>query len=59
MEMDAGPMLYVFDHHLEKMNSVVRLTQDDLINGTYKPYVRLHYNSAGPVMHLYIRRQSD
>ena len=59
MQMDAGPMQYVFDHHLERMNSKVRLTQDDLWQGDDKPYVRLHYNSAAPTMHLYIRRQSE
>jgi hypothetical protein len=59
LEMDAGPMQYVFDHHLERMNSRERVTQDDLRHGASKPYVRLHYNSAGPAMHLYIRRQSD
>jgi len=59
MEMDAGPLQYVFDHHLERMNSKVRLTQDDLCRGASKPYVRMHYNSAGPAMHLYIRQQSD
>ncbi len=59
MEMDAGPMQYVFDHHLERMNSKRLVTQNDLCQGDSKPYVRLHHNSAGPAMHLYIRRQLD
>jgi hypothetical protein len=59
MEMNAGPMQYVFDHHLERMNSKDRLTQNELSRGVNKPYVRLHYNTAGPAMHLYIRRQSE
>jgi hypothetical protein len=59
MEMQASPMQYVFDHHLERLHSKHRLTQADLRRGSDKPYLRLHYNSAEPVAHLYIRRQSD
>lgn len=59
MQMDASPMQYVFDHHLERMNSEHHVTRDDLCRGHDKPYVRLHYSTAGPVMHLYIRRQSE
>jgi len=58
MQMNASPMQYVFDHHLERMNSGHRVTQDDLCRGQDKPYVRLHYSTAGPAIHLYIRRQS-
>jgi hypothetical protein len=57
MEMAAAPMQYVFDHHLERMNSKILLTQRDLERSADRPYVRLHYNSAGPIAHLYIRRQ--
>jgi hypothetical protein len=59
MEMTAAPMQYVFDHHLERMTSKVRVAQEDLERGPSKPYVRVHYNSAGAAAHLYIRRQSD
>jgi hypothetical protein len=58
LEMYAGPMQYVFDQHLERLNTNVRVTQEDLRRGDSEPYVRLHYNSGGPAMHLYIRRQS-
>lgn len=59
MEMFAAPMQYVFDHHLERMTSTVLVTQRDLWLGADRPYVRVHYNSAGPAAHLYIRRQAD
>jgi hypothetical protein len=59
MQMNASPMQYVFDHHLERMNSGIRVTQADLCRGHDKPYLRLHHCTAGPAMHLYIRRQSD
>lgn len=58
MEMRAAPMQYVFDHHLERMTSKDLVTQTDLWHRGLRPYVRLHYNSAGPSAHLYIRRQS-
>jgi hypothetical protein len=57
LQMNAAPMQYVYDHHLEWLTSERRVTQSDLSDGEVKPYVRLHYNSAEPAMHLYIRRQ--
>jgi hypothetical protein len=61
LQMNATPMQYVYDHHLEWLGdaSRKRLVQSDLHNGDFKPYVRLHYNTAQPAMHLYIRRQFD
>lgn len=57
LQMNAAPMQYVFDHHLEWLTSESRVTQGDLRFGRFEPYVRLHYNTAEPAMHLYIRRQ--
>lgn len=59
LQMNAAPMQYVYDHHLEWLTSEFRVTYDDLCYGKVKPYVRLHYNTAEPAMHLYIRRQSE
>lgn len=61
LQMNATPMQYVYDHHLEWLGDTSRkqLVQSDLHNGDFKPYVRLHYNTAQPAMHLYIRRQFD
>jgi hypothetical protein len=58
LQMNAAPMQYVYDHRLEWLTSGRRVTHDDLSAGEFKPYIRLHYNSAEPAMHLYIRRQS-
>lgn len=57
LQMNAAPMQYVYDHHLEWLTSESRVTQADLRFGRFEPYVRLHYNTAEPAMHLYIRRQ--
>jgi hypothetical protein len=59
MEMQAPPSQYIFDHHLEWMNSTEHVNQDDLCRGADKPYVRLRHNSAGPTAHLYVRRQAS
>jgi hypothetical protein len=61
LQMDATPMQYVYDHHLEWLGDPnrKRLTQADLCVGEFKPYVRLHYDTAQPAMHLYIRRQLE
>jgi hypothetical protein len=59
MQMDAGPMQYIYDHHLESLTSSDVVTQDDLRSGQLKPYVRLHYDYGSPSMHLYVRRQWD
>jgi len=58
MEVQAAPSQYVFDHHLERMNSTDRVDQAGLAQGPGKPYVRLHHNSAGTAAHLYVRRQA-
>jgi hypothetical protein len=57
--MNAGPMEYIFDHHLEWLTSGDAVKPGELKWGTFIPYVRLHYSSANPAAHLYIRRQSS
>src|SRR5258708_4910594 len=58
MQMAAGPMQYIYDHHLEWLTSSGIVTQEDLRSDDVTPYARLHYDSADPAMHLYIRRQA-
>jgi hypothetical protein len=58
LQMNAGPMEYIFDHHLEWLTSGDAVKPGELRWGTFIPYVRLHYSSANPAAHLYIRRQS-
>jgi hypothetical protein len=59
LQMNAGPMEYIFDHHLEWLTSGDAVKPGELRWGTFIPYVRLHYSSANPAAHLYIRRQSS
>lgn len=46
--------VYVYDHHLEKLGSRQVLRQEDF--GT-NWYMRLYYEEARPLAHLYVRRQ--
>lgn len=59
LQMNAGPMEYIFDHHLEWLTSGDAVKPGELKWGKFIPYVRLHYSSANPAAHLYIRRQSS
>ena len=59
LQMNAGPMEYIFDHHLEWLSSGDAVKPKELKWGAFIPYVRLHYSSASPAAHLYIRRQSS
>lgn len=57
-EVIAEPGQYVFDHHLEQLDSGDPVRQDDLETEDFRPYVRLYYDAdARPNAHLYIRRQ--
>lgn len=49
--------LYVYDHHLEMLESNVTITQDDFNKKAREWYVRVYHEEARPVAHLYIRRQ--
>lgn len=59
LQMNAGPMEYIFDHHLEWLRSGRTVRPGELNWGNFIPYVRIHYGSANPAAHLYIRRQSS
>jgi len=48
---------YVFDHHLERLDTRSPVSQDDLQVDGAQPYVRLHYHEGRPNAHLYVRRQ--
>ncbi|MGH3633245.1 MAG: hypothetical protein ACRDTS_03930, partial [Mycobacterium sp.] len=57
-EIIAEPGQYVFDHHLERLDSRDSVNQNDLETEDFKPYVRLYHDAdARPNAHLYIRRQ--
>ena len=59
LQMNAGPMEYIFDHHLEWLRSGDAVRPGELNWGSFIPYVRIHYGSANPAAHSYIRRQSS
>lgn len=57
-EIVAEPGQYVFDHHLERLDSGDPVKQADLQTEKFMPYVRLYHGAdARPNAHLYIRRQ--
>jgi hypothetical protein len=58
LEIAAQPEQYVFDHHLEWMDTQSAITQDKLRSNGLTPYVRLYYEEGRPNAHLYVRRQT-
>lgn len=56
-EMSSYQDTYVYDHHLEKMQGKTPLLQDDFKTPRGRWYVRLYYQEARTLAHLYIRRQ--
>lgn len=55
-ELHAPPGQYVFDHHLEAMQTDHILRQGDFeVNGVQQ-YVRLHHEHGHTLAHLYVRR---
>jgi hypothetical protein len=57
LEIAAQPEQYVFDHHLEWIESRKRVVQEELRVDGFKPYVRLYHEEGRPNAHLYVRRQ--
>lgn len=56
-EMSAYQDTYVYDHHLEKMQGKKPLQQSDFGKMRGRWYVRLYYEEARTLAHLYLRRQ--
>jgi hypothetical protein len=57
LQIDAPSEQYVFDHHLEDIDSRNAVNQANLRNQGLSPYARVYQNEARPNAHLYIRRQ--
>ncbi|WP_143446571.1 hypothetical protein [Kibdelosporangium aridum] len=55
-ELVAPPGQYVYDHHLERLESNKHLTQQDFCPGGVQQYVRLHHEQGRSQAHLYIRK---
>ena len=53
-ELQAPPGLYIFDHHLEELESNTVLKQ--VQSGGVQQYVRTYCEKGGSLAHLYIRR---
>jgi hypothetical protein len=54
---DSGQ--YVYDHHLEGLDTRKAVRQIDLRKDGFTPYVRLYHDEGRPNAHLYIRRQGQ
>ena len=62
LEAAAEPGQYVFDHHLERLETREVVNQENLVEvepDQPRPYVRVYHEEARPTAHLYIRRQCD
>jgi hypothetical protein len=57
LEISTQPDQYVFDHHLEWLDTRAHITQADLEAQPVRPYVRTYDEEGRPNAHLYIRRQ--
>jgi len=55
-QLRAPAGLYVFDHHLERLESSSTLKQPDFRLGNVQQYVRLYHEQGHSLAHLYIRR---
>ena len=58
LEISTQPDQYVFDHHLEWLDTQAHITQGDLQAQPVRPYVRVYDEEGRPNAHLYIRRQA-
>jgi hypothetical protein len=58
VEPDMGGQ-YVYNHHLEWLNTSDIVKQEQLEKESFRPYVRLYHDEGRPNAHLYIRRQGD
>ena len=57
LEISTQPDQYVFDHHLEWLDTQAHIIQGDLEVQPARPYVRVYDEEGRPNAHLYIRRQ--
>lgn len=58
LEIRTQPDQYVFDHHLEWLDTQEHIGQRDLAIQPAKPYVRVYNEEGRPNAHLYVRRQA-
>lgn len=58
LEIAAQPEQYVFDHHLEWIDTHSAIIQDELRYDGLRPYMRLYHEEGRPNAHLYVRRQA-
>lgn len=57
LQVSANTGQYVFDHHLERLDSTEHITQEDLTKSGIDAYARIYYEEGRPNAHLYVRRQ--
>jgi hypothetical protein len=59
LQISAQSEQYVFDHHLEWLESHSPATQASIQCSGIKPYIRVYHEEARPNAHLYVRRQDE
>jgi hypothetical protein len=57
LQVAASTGQYVYDHHLERLNTTESITQEKLRSEGSESYVRLYHEEGRPNAHLYVRRQ--
>ncbi len=57
LEIYSQPDQYVFDHHLEYLESNVPVVQEQYTGLISKPYIRVYHEEGRPNAHLYVRPQ--
>jgi hypothetical protein len=57
LQAAASTGQYVYDHHLERLDTTQHVTQDELRSHGSDSYVRLYHEEGRPNSHLYVRKQ--